>query len=429
MKKENKKSIILKILPVILSLSISVSVFKASSNHDQTNNNVSISQKKLKDLRKKSNINISESLLLLLFGTILTVSGGFIYLRSRNRNNKIKGIEICEEFEILDKFKKDCDEFQSEIKKELDKNTIIKNFEIKIDGFIENVKKIENVYLKYKILGMIDALIEIKVILNHLFENKKISKKEQKNFERLSKEFSRNVKLFCSFFRKEELLEVLDSNVKSNIDVSCQPDGKYNFSESKKKYSEEYNEYMKRYKQDKKELIETLLKNVSEKELTEEKELYTVALILAAKNGDIDTLKLIIGKGLDVNSEIYADGIRKTALMAAVENDRLEACELLIKSGANVNVTGESERTLLMLAVIGMKPTIQTSPDLKKQKIKIIKMLLETSGIELNKLDEYDKQASDYIFDYVNAKGLRFSIEEKEILMEMEALYNRLTMK
>jgi ankyrin repeat protein len=71
------------------------------------------------------------------------------------------------------------------------------------------------------------------------------------------------------------------------------------------------------------------------------------ALMYAAQNGHLETAKLLIDKGADVNAKDYG----MTALMYAAQNGHLEIANLLIDEGADVNAQERDEgMTALMCA-------------------------------------------------------------------------------
>jgi ankyrin repeat protein len=59
-----------------------------------------------------------------------------------------------------------------------------------------------------------------------------------------------------------------------------------------------------------------------------------MSLRRAAKRGDLETVRRLAGKGIDVNARSEAE---KTALMAAAEKGRLEVARFLTEHGADIN--------------------------------------------------------------------------------------------
>ena len=71
------------------------------------------------------------------------------------------------------------------------------------------------------------------------------------------------------------------------------------------------------------------------------------ALIDTARNGDLETAKLLIENGTDINAN-DKDGV--TALMNASKEGNLEIVKYLVEKGANVNIKDNHGRTALDLA-------------------------------------------------------------------------------
>jgi ankyrin repeat protein len=92
--------------------------------------------------------------------------------------------------------------------------------------------------------------------------------------------------------------------------------------------------------------IETLLRNGAEVDVRERRGGAT-PLMNAAAFGSIETMKLLIDKGADVNARSTAGA---TALMWAAAD--LAKVRLLVERGADVNVVSESGRTALLLAAL-----------------------------------------------------------------------------
>jgi ankyrin repeat protein len=90
-------------------------------------------------------------------------------------------------------------------------------------------------------------------------------------------------------------------------------------------------------------------------------------LLLAAKDGHIDIVKLLIDKGADVNAK-SSNGW--TALMLASETGYIDIAKLLIDKGADVNAKSSNGWTALMLAS-------------KAGHIDIVKLLID-KGVDVN---------------------------------------------
>lgn len=71
-------------------------------------------------------------------------------------------------------------------------------------------------------------------------------------------------------------------------------------------------------------------------------------LIVAAHEGDMETVKYLMDIGVNVNTKSKNDGL--TALMAATMNSHTKIVGLLLERGADVNVTTEEGYTALMIA-------------------------------------------------------------------------------
>ena len=83
---------------------------------------------------------------------------------------------------------------------------------------------------------------------------------------------------------------------------------------------------------------------INQKLITEENQ---AAFMAACKNGDCETVKLLIGKnGVDINKE---DDFQETPLYIACENGHLEVVKLLIKNGADINKADENQATPLYI--------------------------------------------------------------------------------
>ncbi len=73
----------------------------------------------------------------------------------------------------------------------------------------------------------------------------------------------------------------------------------------------------------------------------------TAVLLHAAWMGDVGPVKVLLDKGVSVNS---AGPSGRNALMAAAEKGHFEVASLLVERGADINVTNRAGETALMLA-------------------------------------------------------------------------------
>ena len=73
-------------------------------------------------------------------------------------------------------------------------------------------------------------------------------------------------------------------------------------------------------------------------------------LAFAAAHGRINTVKALLGKGVEVNAGSGANG--PTALGAAVANGQAEVVRVLAENGADVNGRDKAGQTCLILAVV-----------------------------------------------------------------------------
>ncbi len=97
----------------------------------------------------------------------------------------------------------------------------------------------------------------------------------------------------------------------------------------------------------------------------------TTALRLAAANGDVATVKLLIEKVADLNMVHLSTG--ETALYVAAEQYNLVCVMELLKAGADVNIANKDGQTPLMVAV-------------KKGSISLVALLIQ-SGADVNVVD------------------------------------------
>lgn len=70
-------------------------------------------------------------------------------------------------------------------------------------------------------------------------------------------------------------------------------------------------------------------------------------LIMAAQEGDLQTIKALLDAGIDVNAKGYSG---MTALMHASRNNHVDCVSVLLNAGADVNIKNELGRTALKMA-------------------------------------------------------------------------------
>ena len=71
-------------------------------------------------------------------------------------------------------------------------------------------------------------------------------------------------------------------------------------------------------------------------------------LLVAIFQGDAGLVGELIAAGADVDANVFATG--RTALLQALEGDKLDIAGMLISSGANVNLHKDGQMTPLMVA-------------------------------------------------------------------------------
>ena len=148
------------------------------------------------------------------------------------------------------------------------------------------------------------------------------------------------------------------------------------------------------------------------------------ALIIAAGNSYIDTVKVLLTNGADVNS---ADNDGWTSLMYAANNGHLEIVKLLIDSGANVNAKDDGNVTALMLAskyghLEIVKYLIDKGADVNAKNdnnvtvlayasangyLEVVKYLVE-KGVDINLKDNDGKTSLDYALDNGHSEVAQF---------------------
>ena len=102
------------------------------------------------------------------------------------------------------------------------------------------------------------------------------------------------------------------------------------------------------------------------------------ALLFAAREGDIDTTKVMLDGGVDIN---YGDVDNTTALVVAIMNKKYTLAKYLIERGADVNVVDASGRTALYAIVDIRNEDWSTLPNRTTEDplptLDIVKALLE----------------------------------------------------
>ena len=80
-----------------------------------------------------------------------------------------------------------------------------------------------------------------------------------------------------------------------------------------------------------------------------------LALIVAAREGHLAIVKLLVSKGADVNGQLPWG---YTALMLAARDGYLDVVKYLLENGANVSIKNKGGETALMLAMENDQPEI-----------------------------------------------------------------------
>lgn len=121
-------------------------------------------------------------------------------------------------------------------------------------------------------------------------------------------------------------------------------------------------------------------------------------LVESARQGDLDKVKSLINKGVDVNAKDYTE---YTALMWASNWGHLEIVKYLISKGANVNIKGFQNRTALMKAAIGGQ-------------LEVIKILVDNgANANIRNDDGYtalELATTDEIWDYLRPRTRDFNV-------------------
>ena len=108
------------------------------------------------------------------------------------------------------------------------------------------------------------------------------------------------------------------------------------------------------------------------------------SLHLAAENGALESARLLIAKGADVNAKDYAD---RTPLLIAVVNGLERTVRLLLEHGADVDARDRDERTILHAAVFQpagvLAAILEKKPKLEAQDSSGFTPLLNALGANL----------------------------------------------
>ena len=101
------------------------------------------------------------------------------------------------------------------------------------------------------------------------------------------------------------------------------------------------------------------------------------SLMDACKNGDLETVKQLLKKGVNINACNYTDrtaylqDVGQTALMKACEHGQLEIVELLLENGADVNAKSQIRTALIYASLYGhtnvVKLLIERGADVNDQ--------------------------------------------------------------
>lgn len=139
---------------------------------------------------------------------------------------------------------------------------------------------------------------------------------------------------------------------------------------------------------------------------------------------NIEKIKFLIENGADVNHRVYHEdghyesddfhgfnygcGCGRTALMYAVNGGHVETVKLLIENGADVNVRDCSDMNLLMY--LYYNNLANTPPPTDEEIIAIAELLIE-NGVDVNATDKYGQTALKYAVKYKNYEAISFLIE------------------
>lgn len=131
----------------------------------------------------------------------------------------------------------------------------------------------------------------------------------------------------------------------------------------------------------------------------------------ASKRGNIDTIDLLLNKGIDINS---VDKNGQTALIKAVEGDQLKVIDFLIKKKINIEESDKKKMTALTYAITsGNKKIILRLLEVGK-KIQLIDYKKAETCVLLFK-QELDKSTDEFNYDYW-AKALQNYVEIFELI-------------
>ena len=83
-------------------------------------------------------------------------------------------------------------------------------------------------------------------------------------------------------------------------------------------------------------------------------------LLIAAENGHMSIVQLLISAKADIHREAHIDGIAQTPLILAAQNGHTEIVRLLLDAGATLDKPRSDNRTALFMAARGgRKETVQ----------------------------------------------------------------------
>ena len=141
---------------------------------------------------------------------------------------------------------------------------------------------------------------------------------------------------------------------------------------------------------------------------------------------NIERIKFLIENGADVNHRVYHEdghyesddfhgfnygcGCGRTALIYAVNGGHVETVKLLIENGADVNVRDCSDMNLLMYLYDNIHANTPSPTD--EEIIAIAELLIE-NGVDVNATDKYGQTALKYAVNYKakNYEAISFLIE------------------